>query len=584
MRDIFKAPLAAVFKSITTWHQGLNQSSAIEIAKQRVIIITITLSIAFFLVMLRLGDVMLLQQKTREKFNVDHEFEVCRNDIVDRNNEVLATNIITASAYVNAKQIIDVNDAVSKLKTVIKNISETELREKLTSGKSFLWLVRHITPKLQKEINDLGVPGVYLRRDQTRIYPHGALCSHIVGFCGLDGEGLGGIERFYDAQLQCDKQPLQLSLDLRVQYILKDQLQQGMDEFSAKGGNAIVMNVKTGEILGMVSLPDFNPHQLSGANHDAFFNRNTLGVYEPGSVFKILNVAIALESGCANLESIYSTAEPVSIGRFKVTDFKGTGKPLTLQEAFIKSSNIASIKISQQFGMKRQQEYMKRFGALQKVKLEISELGAPIIPKKWSEASMMTISYGYGISQTPLQILYMVNGLINNGKKVDPTLVKKEKGDVLYEQTISQKTSEAIRQLMRLVVCEGTGRKADVEGYEVFGKTGTVYQQMQKGYGSDKNRQRTTTFIGGFPYQNPEIVVIAMLDDPKANKETYGYATAGWNVAKVAGHIIEKVAPLYMSPNYTSKTLQINNDVDAETPKVCSISMREEMNDEAPPF
>lgn len=581
---MFKAPLIAVFKSITAWNQGLKQSTAIEIAKQRVIIITVTLSIAFFLVMLRLGDVMLLQQKTRQKFNFEHEFEVSRNDIIDRNNEVLATNIITASAYVNAKQIIDVEDAVSKLKTVIKNISEKELREKLKSGKSFLWLARHITPIMQQEINDLGVPGVYLRRDQTRVYPHGALCSHIVGFCGLDGEGLGGIERFYDAQLQCDKQPLQLSLDLRVQYILREQLQQGIEEFSAKGGNAIVMNVKTGEILGMVSCPDFNPHQLNLAKQDSFFNRNTLGVYEPGSVFKILNVAIALESGSANLESIYSTAEPISIGRFKVRDFKGTGKPLTLQEAFIRSSNIASIKISQQFGMKRQQEYLKRFGALEKVNLELSELGSPLVPKKWSEASMMTISYGYGISQTPLQILYMVNGLINNGKKVSPTLIKKEKNDVPFEQTISQKTSEVIRNLMRLVVSEGTGRKANIEGYDVFGKTGTVYQQTQKGYGSDKNRQRTTTFTGGFPYQDPQITVIVMLDDPKANKETYGYATAGWNVTKVAGNIIEKVAPLYMSPNYTSKTLEINNEMDIHMPKVCSISMREEMNDEAPPF
>lgn len=584
MRDFFKSPLPLIFKSITSWHRGVQKNSAVNIARQRVVIVTIVLFVAFLAVVLRLGDVMLLKQKDRAKHSLNQDFSVHRSDILDRNGEVLATNIVTASAYINAKHVIDIDDAVLKIKKIIQTISTKDLKEKLISGKSFIWLARHITPRMQQEINDLGIPGVYLYKDQTRIYPHEDLCSHIVGFCGLEGEGLSGLEKYFDVELQRDNQPLKISLDIRVQHVLRKELINGVKEFSAKGGNIIAMKVKTGEILGMVSLPDFNPHQLNTAKQDSFFNRNTLGVYEPGSVFKILNVAIALETGRAHLNSVYDTSQPIKIGRFTVTDFRGSGKPLTLQDAFIKSSNIASVKMSQQYGIKTQQDYLKRFGVLDKVGLEISETGSPIIPKKWTEASMMTISYGYGISQTPLQILSVITSLVNNGIKVHPTLLMKDGVQSNESQLISLKTSQSLRHLMRLVVTEGTGRKSEVSGFDVFGKTGTVYQQTKHGYGSAKDRQRTTTFVGGFPYQDPEIMFIVMLDDPKPTKESYGFATAGWNVAKIAKNVIEQVAPLYKNPNYASNVLQLDGENIEDLPKVCSISMKEEENDEFLPY
>ncbi|CAO5680652.1 MAG: putative peptidoglycan D,D-transpeptidase FtsI [Holosporales bacterium] len=550
MKSFFKTPFDIVSRSLTSWHQGLQHSLAIEIAKQRSLMIGAIVVIGFLTVVVRLGDVMLIKQRDRSAFKQANTFQINRADIVDRNNEVLATNISTASAYANAKQIMNVEEAVEKLSTVIKDLSKDELKKRLTSNKNFVWLARHISPKMQSDINALGIPGVYMYKDQTRIYPHGVLNAHLLGVCGIDGNGLSGVECFFDAQLQQEKTPLKLSIDIRVQHVLKMELLKGVEEFSAKGANAIVMKAKTGEILGMVSLPDFDPHDVSKSAPEAMFNRNTLGCYEPGSVFKILNVAIALESGKATLQSIFDGSAPVQIGKFKVTDFKGLGRPMTLTEAFVKSSNIAAIKISQKFGVQTQKEYMKKFGALEKVSIELPEVGGPLIPKDWREVSMMTISYGYGISQTPLQLITMVTNIINDGKKIRPTLLKLKDDDILSaDSVISLKTSKHVRSLMRMVATEGTAKKANVIGYNVFGKTGTAYQKTVKGgYGSDANRSRTTTFIGGFPEEDPEIMLIVMMDDPKATKETAGYATAGWNAAKVAGKIIEGVAPLYIDP------------------------------------
>ena len=583
MRDFFKKPLSTTFRSVTNWYESVYHISILDVAKQRVVIVTVVFLLAFFLVLFRLADVMLLKQKDKVRLSHEQDFQVHRNDILDRNNEILATNVVTASAYVNAKKIIDIDDAIKKLKSVLPECSENDLRKKLGSSKSFVWLARHITPKLQQAINDLGIPGIYLSPDQTRVYPHGSLCSHIIGFCGLEGDGLSGIERYFDAELQRDKDPIKLSLDLRVQHILREELLAGVKEFSAKGGNAIAMHVKTGEILGMVSLPDFNPHALSSVKQDAFFNRNTLGVYEPGSVYKILNVAIGLETGKTSISSVYDTSTPISIGKFKITDFRAKSKLVSLQEAFMRSSNIASVKICQQFGVEYQKKYLKRFGALEKLSLELPEIGAPITPKNWTEASMMTISYGYGISQTPLQVLYMINALVNGGSQPQPTLLKRDKVEFLRQNLVSEKTSKTLRELMRVTISEGTARKANVEGFDVFGKTGTVYQQRNGGYGSDADRKRTTTFVGGFPASDPQVIFVIMLDTPKATSETFGFATAGWNVAKIAGKVIARVGPLYMNPNHKLKDVTAGGDA-FEQPKICSISMKDEINDEEIPF
>jgi cell division protein FtsI (penicillin-binding protein 3) len=283
---------------------------------------------------------------------------------------------------------------------------------------------------------------------------------------------------------------------------------------------------------------------------------NTLGVYEPGSTFKILNTAIALESGKAKLDSTFDARFPIRIGRFTVDDFKGKYRVLSLTEAFIYSSNIAAIKIAQMFGMNTQKEYFEKFGLFKSVSLEIPEIGQPLVPARWSESGMMTMSYGYGISVTPLQSLRAVAAIVNNGVLVSPTLVslsgeEAEKRAAFFDaqpHVVSLKTSASIRDLMRMVVGEGTAKKADVAGYEVIGKTGTAYQSKGRtGYGALKSR--TTSFIGAFPKDNPQYAIIVMLDDPKPSKETYGYATAGWNAAPTAGKIISRIAPALGVPS-----------------------------------
>lgn len=549
MRPLFKTPVDIILKSFTQWKNNLYHSSALDIAKQRVTIVGCTILLAFIAVIIRLGDVMLLKQRDRAICEHMCDFHVLRSDIVDTNGQVVATNIPTGSAYINPQHVFNIKEASEKLAKVLKTTDAEQLEKKIKAGKNFVWLARHISPKMQADLMNLGIPGVYIYRDQTRVYPHGALLSHVLGMCGIDGNGLSGVEAFFDARLQEDRQPVQLSIDLRVQHILHNELENGVSEFSANGANAVVMRVKTGEVLGMVSLPDYDPHTPGQFDQTCFFNRNTLGAYEPGSVFKILNVAIALETGKATLNSIFDGSAPIQIGRFKVTDFKGLNRPMTLIEAFTKSSNIAAVKISQQFGPEIQKDFMKKFGVLTKVKLELPELGGPLIPKNWTSTSMMTISYGYGVSQTPLQLLSVIASVINKGQKVTPTLLKVDGPIVKGESILNEKTSATVRNLMRKVVSEGTAKKADVIGFDVFGKTGTAYQKNAKGgYGTDANRKRTTTFIGGFPEKDPEVILIVMMDDPKPTKETAGYATAGWNAAKVAGNIIKRVAPLFLDP------------------------------------
>jgi cell division protein FtsI (penicillin-binding protein 3) len=316
------------------------------------------------------------------------------------------------------------------------------------------------------------------------------------------------------------------------------------------------MDVKTGEIIAMVSLPDFDPNEANDKNAlTNSFNRNTIGTYEPGSTFKIPNVAIALESGIATLKSRFDATHPVQIGRFRVPDFRGQNRVLTLQEAFVYSSNIAAIKIAQVFGKDVQRTFLKKFGFFTPVRIEIPEIGFPLIPKNWTDVTTMTVAYGYGISVTPMQLLAGINGIINDGVWVNPTLLKKVSNEAKGERILSTKVSSTIRHLMRQVILEGTGRSANVKGYDVFGKTGTAYRAQKGRYNGAKSRM--TTFIGGFPLSNPKYIIVVMLQDAKAIKTSHGFSTAGWNVAPTAGKIIQRIAPLLkiLPANVASKNI-----------------------------
>jgi cell division protein FtsI (penicillin-binding protein 3) len=465
-----------------------------------------------------------------------------RADIVDRNGAILATCIKTASCYADPSVVIDIDETALKLSKIHGMPQIEKIKFKLSDkDKHFVWLARHIPPRLQQQIMDMGLPGIFFKKDYKRIYPFGHIFSHIIGCSDIDCNGLSGIEKKFDKSLSLSKRLL-LTVDLRIQAAVHEELKAAIEKFHAIGGNAIVLNM-AGEVLAMVSLPDFDSNNLRNEDLQTMFNRNTMGAYEPGSTFKVLNTAIAIDGGSATLDSMFDASNQVRLGRFLITDFRGKNRVLSLAEAFVFSSNIAAVKICQQFGGKAQRDFMRKVGVLDKCEIELPEVGSPIYPSIWRDASSMTISYGYGIAVSPIQLVSAIASIINLGRRVYPTLICNNAKRPI-EQIVSEKTSELMRELMRAVVLLGTAKKAAVNGLEVLGKTGTAYKNSGNGYGHNGNRSRITTFVGGFPARKPKYMLVVMLDDPKPIEGTYGYATAGWNAAPTAGKILERIASI----------------------------------------
>lgn len=528
------------------WQDAKSLRRTLDMARSRLLVVCCTFVLAFFIIVGRLVDVSLLRGGGQE--NLAHRGALqgmrFRADIVDRNGELLATSLKTSSLYANARVVLDPQEAADKLIKVLPELNHKDILHRLKSGKGFVWLARHLTPQKQAEIICLGIPGIYFQQDERRVYPHGELFSHVLGYTNIDNQGLGGIERKFNEQLLKKGEPLQLSLDIRAQHVLRDELLAGIEKFKAQGGAGLVMDVQTGEIIAMVSLPDFDPNQVgkAGAQDVAFFNKITLGTYEMGSSLKILNTAIYLDSGVGDVFTKFDVSSPLKIGRFKVPDFHYIGYPITVAEVFTESSNIGSGKMAIQMGSVLQRAFFKKIGFFSTPSLEIPELGAPLYPKKWSEATTITAAYGYGISVSPLQLVTAIGGVVNKGIMQKPTLLKTEPSKVNPGfRIISAETSDIMCKLMYMVVAQGTGRKAQVKGYEVGGKTGTANTMEGRSY---KKGSNMTSFVGAFPMRNPKYMVLVMVDRPQAVKGTYGFNAAGWNAAPMAGKIIGRIAPL----------------------------------------
>jgi cell division protein FtsI (penicillin-binding protein 3) len=473
-----------------------------------------------------------------------------RADIVDRNGKLLAATLDSPSLYANPKQVLDPSEATRKLVHAFPNLKSEEVSAKLTSGKSFVYIKRHLVPRDQYEINQLGIPGLQFQHEERRVYPDGTLTSHVVGYTGIDNSGFAGIERGLDDMLKGRSDPLQLSLDLRIQYVLREELQHVIDDFTAKGAAGLIMDVNTGEVLSMVSLPDFDPNHPGAPdpNHpalsfaDRMFNRNTLGVYELGSIFKIFTVAMALDYGTSTLSSTYDATHPINIGRFTIGDYHGKHRVLSVPEILMYSSNIGAAKMAMAAGGQRQREFLSRLGLLKAPKIEVSEIGSPHFPGKWRDVNVMTIAFGHGISVTPLSFASAAAALVNGGILRQATLLKQSLGDAPPgQQVISPKTSEQMRKLMRLVVEHGTGTQAAAPGYVVGGKTGTADKVSGRHYAEMK---LLSSFVGVFPINDPKYLILTMVDEPHPNKESHGYATAGWTVAPVTSRVIQRIAPL----------------------------------------
>ncbi len=518
---------------------------ALDTGRTRLLVAATSFALAFALIGWRLVDLGLMAEQHEPSLArslSSDALETGRADIVDRNGIVLATTMPTASLYANPQHVRDPEGTAEQLAKVLPELSAAQLRAKLASGRSFVWLQRNLTPREQYQVNRLGIPGLYFQREQRRFYPHGALTPHVVGFTDVDNRGLAGIEQSFDDLLRASAKPLQLSLDIRVQHILAEELAAAMETFRAIGAAGVVMDARTGEVVAMVSLPSYDPEKPAAASADARFNRASLGIYEMGSVFKIFTTAMALDEGVVTLNDGYDVRKPIRISRFTIRDYHPKNRWLSIPEIFMYSSNIGTVHMVMDAGTPVQQAFLKRLGLLQAAAVELSEVGQPLVPSPWREINTMTISYGHGLAVSPLQLTSAVAAVVNGGTEARATLLKQDRATARSQRrVISAATSAQMRQLMRLVVVKGTGRKADAAGYAVGGKTGTADKTAGRGYARNA---RIASFVGAFPMDDPRYVIFAMVDEPKPTKETFGYATGGWVAAPLVGRLVERVGPL----------------------------------------
>jgi cell division protein FtsI (penicillin-binding protein 3) len=515
---------------------------ALETGRTRLVAAGLGFALAFFILAWRLVDLGLGGGVAEPGIaeSTTAPLATGRADIVDRNGVVLATTLPTASLYADARLVPNPAEAAAALAAVLPDTKEAQLREKLASGKSFVWLERQLSPREQYEVNRLGIPGLSFQREMTRIYPQGELTAHVVGFTNVDNRGLAGIEQAFDEQLRGRTEPLALSLDLRVQDLVTEELARGIAQFEAIGGVGMVLDLQTGELLASVSLPTYDPLRPAAAGDDARFNRATLGAYEMGSTFKIFTAAMALEAGTVQLTGGYDASKPLKVGRFTIEDFKGKHRWLSVPEIIIYSSNIGAAQMGRDVGTERQQLYLEALGLTRRPEIELPEVAAPQLPSPWRDINTLTIAFGHGIAVSPLQLLTAVGATINGGIFRASTFLKNENGTPGV-RILSEETSADVRWLLRLNALAGSGKKADVAGYLVGGKTGTAEKLTGGRYAKDK---RVASFVGAFPMDAPRYLVLVMVDEPQPQAETGAWATGSVVAAPITGQIIARLGPL----------------------------------------
>src|SRR5665213_2402174 len=481
-----------------------------------------------------------------------------RPDILDRNGMIVATDVKTPSLFAEPRKLIDVDEAVELLTAVMPDLDATEVRERLSSKRGFVWLKREITPQQQQEIHRLGIPGVGFLNENKRVYPNGPVVSHEIGQVNVDNQGIAGIEKWLDGQglaalhmagLATDRlqRPVDLALDLRAQFALRDELAKAREKFSAKAASGLLLDVNSGEIVAMASEPDFDPNVSGNPKDPTRLNQLTTGVYEMGSTFKALTLAMGLDSGRMSLDTKFDAREPLHFGKFTIHDYHAQKRMLSIPEIFTYSSNIGTAKLALSLGVDYHKAYLKKMGQLDRLRTELPESAEPIVPKNWSEISTATIAFGHGLSVAPLQAVMGVAATVNGGLLIPPTFLKRtpEEARKLAKQVLKPETSVKMRYLMRLNAEIGTGTSANVKGYYVGGKTGTAEKVINGHYSKTK---LLTDFMAILPADKPRYLLLLMLDEPQATKETHGYATAGWNVGPVAAKVIERIAPLLDIP------------------------------------
>ncbi|MCT8996870.1 peptidoglycan D,D-transpeptidase FtsI family protein [Chelativorans intermedius] len=476
-----------------------------------------------------------------------------RPDIVDRNGEVLATDIKTASLYAEPRRIAFIDETIEKLQTVLPDLDYEQTYRRLDSDAGFVWLRRQLSPRQQAEILALGIPGLGFRTEKRRFYPGGPTASHILGLVNIDNKGIAGLEKYIDDQGLADLQalglaspetlkPVRLSIDLGVQHVLRDELARAMERYQAIAAGGVILNARTGEVMAMASLPDYDPNNPHNALEKDRLNRMSAGVFEMGSTFKLFTTAMALDSGLVSIDDRFDATRPLRFGRFTINDFHGKHRVLSVPEIFIYSSNIGTAKMADVVGIEGHREFLKRIGLLNRLETELPEVAHPTEPREWKKLNSITISYGHGMATTPLQTAVAAAAMLNGGKLMPPTFLPRsqEEAQAVARQVISPETSAQMRYLFRLNAEKGSGRRARVEGYSVGGKTGTAEKVVNGRYSSDA---RFNAFIAGFPADDPDYVVLVVIDEPKPERPGIG-ATAGLNAAPTVANIIRRAAPI----------------------------------------
>jgi cell division protein FtsI (penicillin-binding protein 3) len=476
-----------------------------------------------------------------------------RPDIVDRNGEVLATDVKAPSLFAEPRRIIDKDEAIELLTGTLPDLDTGEVRDRVSGKKGFVWLKREITPSQQQEIHRLGIPGIGFLRENKRVYPTGSEVAHLIGLVNIDNQGIAGMEKWLDNNGLADlhragfatdrlQQPVELSVDLRVEHALRDELLKAKDKFHAKAASGLVSNVRTGEIVAMVSLPDFDPNNPKEAHDPDRINRLTTGVYEMGSTFKAFTLAMALDSG-KDLNSMWDARGPLHYGKFTIHDDEPKGRFISMKEVFTFSSNVGAARIALGQGVEAHKAFLRKMGQMERLRTELPESAAPLVPKHWGELNTVTIAFGHGIAVAPLQAVMGIDALVNGGYLIPPTFLKRSEQEAMAiaKQVIKPETSEKMRFLMRLNAEVGTARKADVKGYYIGGKTGTAEKVINGRYAKKKV---LTAFTAILPADNPKYQLLIMLDEPQSLKETYGFITSGWNAVPTGGAVIARIAPL----------------------------------------
>jgi cell division protein FtsI (penicillin-binding protein 3) len=547
-------------ENVRVTRPDLQRRGALEKTRSRLVFTAFGFGVLFLAVVGKLTDATVIQplmphrperpiaQLLEAPKDIDATSLAQRAMITDRNGQILAISLPTVAVFADPRQIVDAADSARKLKSVLPRLNEDEARARLSqSNKQFVWLERQITPREELKINALGIPGIDFRPTEERHYPMGRVAAQVLGGVDVDEHGVAGVEKFFDKRLFADHSPLKLSIDARIEGVVRDELSKSMDEFQAIGACGIVMDVRTGEVLAMVSLPDYDTNTFRNAPEDDRFNRAVTGNYEPGSTVKLQTASMALDDSVVHIWDEFDAAHDIHIGRYTISDFEGKHRWLYLPEVLAYSSNLGAAHIALDVGSERQRAWLKHMGMFGRTGIELPEASMPIIQPAaaWKEIVTMTVGFGHGISISPLHVV-RGTAAVATGTLVRPTilaLAPDEQPDTV--QVMQPSTVDIMRKLMRLVVTDGFGKQAEVAGYYPGGKTGTAEKVGKHGYHRGfKENFNVAAFTSVFPMNAPRYAVYMMLDEPHGNKATYGYSTAGWVAAPETGRVIARIGPM----------------------------------------